>query len=174
MSRVTCGLLFSITAVMLRSIKVVLQDKLLTPSAYSAETGEKQALVKPQIPVEPMHVWALQGLPCIAVSVVYALVTEETSSCVGSLTFGTASLILGTCISAAVLNILGMFIIKQLGGASMQIVGKLNTIMIVAFSVAFLRERLQGKVIVGTCLICCGVAVFEYAEKVERDGAMAS
>lgn len=170
---VACGLLFSMASVLLRSIKVVLQDKLLSPAAYAAKGGEKQALLEPPTPVEPMHVWALQGLPCVAVSVLYAAFTEDFFAFTRALEAGTSLMILATCASACVLNLLGMFVIKQIGGASMQILGKLNTIMIVAFSLAFMHERLQGNVILGTCLICTGVGIFEFAEKAERESEAA-
>jgi hypothetical protein len=39
-----------------------------------------------------------------------------------------------------------MIAIKELGASLMQIVGKLNTVVIVAFSVAFLGESLPGEV----------------------------
>jgi len=162
------GLLFSLASVLLRSIKVVLQDNLLNPTAYIRKGSEKQPL-RPAMPVDPMHVWALQGLPCVVISVVYAAFTEDFRAFARALEFGTSLLVLATCVSACVLNLLGMFVIKQIGGASMQILGKLNTIMVVAFSVAFLRERLQPKVISGTCLICVGVGIFEYAEHKARE-----
>jgi drug/metabolite transporter (DMT)-like permease len=165
---VACGLLFSLASVLLRSIKVVLQDNLMNPSAYARKGSEKQPL-KQAMPVDPMHVWALQGLPCVVISVIYAAFTENFFAFATALEAGTSLLVLATCVSACVLNLLGMFVIKQIGGASMQILGKLNTIMVVAFSVAFLRERLQPKVILGTCLICVGVGIFEYAEHKERE-----
>jgi len=157
-----------LASVLLRSIKVVLQDNLLNPTAYIRKGSEKQPL-RPAMPVDPMHVWALQGLPCVVISVVYAAFTEDFRAFARALEFGTSLLVLATCVSACVLNLLGMFVIKQIGGASMQILGKLNTIMVVAFSVAFLRERLQPKVISGTCLICVGVGIFEYAEHKARE-----
>mmetsp|Transcript_105607 Transcript_105607/g.275772 ORF Transcript_105607/g.275772 Transcript_105607/m.275772 type:complete len:399 (-) Transcript_105607:86-1282(-) len=164
---VAFGLLFSLASVLLRSIKVVLQDNLLNPTAYAREGSEKQPL-QAAMPVDPMHVWALQGLPCVVISVIYAVATEDFFAFARALHVGTSLLVLATCVSACALNLLGMFVIKQIGGASMQILGKLNTIMVVAFSVAFLQERLQPKVIIGTCLICVGVGVFEFAEHQER------
>merc|ERR1712032_453522 len=75
-----------------------------------------------------------------------------------------------TCISASILNIQGMISIKQLGASSMQIVGKLNIIVLVALSMAFFGETFPIEVVVGTFFVLTGVAVFEYGEHSARAG----
>jgi len=159
---VTAGLIFGLGAVLFRSIKVVLQDMLMSPAAYAkADTkplvakGEEEAL-------DPMHVWAIQCPPAILVSVVYACCTESAVDLWARLSPGVIAVALCSCASAAALNILGMYIIKILGGSSMQIMGKLNVIIVVAFSTAFMHETLQANVVLGTCLVVVGVAMFEY------------
>jgi len=74
-------------------------------------------------------------------------------------------MILLTCITATFLNVLGMTTMKQLGASSMQIIGKLNTIILLAFSMGFWGERMPQEVLVGTCFVLAGVAVFEQRGK---------
>ena len=92
--------------------------------------------------LSPMHVWALQAPPCTAWAVVYALLTESPNQAVANTTPQVARMILLTCITATFLNVLGMTTMKQLGASSMQIIGKLNTIILLAFSMGFWGERM--------------------------------
>lgn len=165
---VAAGLIFGLGAVLFRSVKVVLQDMLLTPAAYGASERKSLVTSEDEEPIGPMHCWSLQCPPAILVSVVYAGCTENFAELWARLSPAVVALVLCSCASAAVLNILGMYTIKSLGGSSMQIVGKMNVIVVVAFSVAFLQETIQGKVMLGTALVVAGVAAFEYFQRSEK------
>jgi len=171
---VAAGLTFGLGAVLFRSVKVVLQDMLLTPAAYGA--AERKSLVTngDEEPIGPMHCWSLQCPPAILVCVVYALCMENVVELWARLSPAVVAMILCSCASAATLNILGMYTIKSLGGSSMQIVGKLNVIIVVAFSVAFLQETIQGKVMLGATFVVAGVAVFEYFQHGEKAAPQAT
>ncbi|CAE7346518.1 unnamed protein product [Symbiodinium necroappetens] len=183
---VALGLVFCTASVFLRAAKAVLQDQLLEPTAYEKEAEgvqvdlegqvgqvrspgspspkreDKEALpVSPPSALSPMHVWALQAPPCTAWAVVYALLTESPNQAVAHATPSVARMIFLTCITATFLNVLGMTTMKQLGASSMQIIGKLNTIILLAFSMGFWGERMPQEVLVGTCFVLAGVAVFE-------------
>jgi len=161
------GLTFSVSAVLLRSLKVVLQDKLLNTASYHRNSAQIQ-----DTPLSPMHVWALQAPPCTLISFCYAMMTESFLDALGELSLPTVAMILCTCASASCLNILGMIVIKELGASSMQIVGKLNTIIVVALSVGFLGERLPSEVVAGTCVVLLGVATFEHAQRHGKNGIL--
>jgi len=150
------GLALSMLAVLLRSMKVVLQDKLLAPSAYSDASI-------PEKPLSPMHVWALQAPPCALVSSLYMIATEDVFVAVSTMTPSCFRLILLSCVSASSLNIMGMFTIRNVGASSMQIIGKVNTLIIIAVSVAFFGEELQRLVLLGALLVLTGVGIFEWA-----------
>lgn len=154
------GLAFSTVAILFRSLKVVLQDMLLKPSAYTSQLPTTQDNVKEQ-PLPPMQLLALQSPAGFFVSAIYSLATESPSDAWNRLTPNTALMVLCTCVSASALNILGMRAIRELGASAMQVVGKLNTIVTVALSVAFLGERLPIGVIAGACLVVLGIAIFE-------------
>ncbi|CAJ1344128.1 unnamed protein product [Effrenium voratum] len=155
---VLLGLVLCSISVLLRAVKAVLQDKLLEPAAYDVEKG--QAYAAPSL--EPMHVWALTAPPCTLLALCYALCTESPAQAVTELTLSVGSLVLLSCISATVLNVLGMMTVKQLGASSMQIVGKLNTLVLLALSMGFWGEQMPKEVVLGTFFVLLGVAIFEH------------
>jgi len=156
------GFTLSGISVLLRSSKVVLQDQLLAPAAY-AEDGKNSTEPSPSS-LSFMHVWALQAPPCVIVALSYASCWEDVGKAWNSLSSEIVWLILATCVSATALNLLGMYAIKELGASSMQIIGKLNTIILCSFSVAFLGETLPPQVMVGAFITICGIAYFENAQ----------
>ncbi|CAE7530485.1 unnamed protein product [Symbiodinium natans] len=170
---VALGLIFCTASVFLRAAKAVLQDQLLEPTAYKAENKQNEDKDDKSdleggpppppalIALSPMHVWALQAPPCTLWAVTYALFTESPQQAVAAATPQVAHMILLTCITATILNVLGMTTMKQLGASSMQIIGKLNTIILLAFSMGFWGERLPQEVLIGTCFVLAGVAIFE-------------
>mmetsp|Transcript_1637 Transcript_1637/g.5578 ORF Transcript_1637/g.5578 Transcript_1637/m.5578 type:complete len:367 (-) Transcript_1637:76-1176(-) len=156
------GLVFALAAVVFRSLKTVLQDRVLNAAEY--RRGETKELIGRES-ISPMHLWALQAPPMVLVSLVYALCTESLPSAVRHISLHNIALILVTCVSATALNILGAMTIHALGASLMQVIGKLNIFVTVAFSVAFLGEALPLKVVIGAIIMLLGVVVFEMAEK---------
>jgi len=150
------GIILAAFAVLLRSSKVVMQDQLLEPAAYNSDIKEV-----PAKSLSPMHVWALQAPPCTLVALAFALSSESLLEAWAQFSPRVAGMTFATCVSATVLNLLGMYTIKELGASSMQIVGKLNTIILVSLSVAFLGETLLPTVIVGACFVLAGIGIFE-------------
>ncbi|CAE7489143.1 GONST5 [Symbiodinium necroappetens] len=65
---------------------------------------------------------------------------------------------------AVYLSLMGMVLIKMLGAAAAQIAGKLNILVTVALSSAFLHERLSLGFIVGAAAVLAGAAIFEHAK----------
>eukprot|EP00927_Polykrikos_kofoidii_P062615 TRINITY_DN57417_c0_g1_i1.p1 TRINITY_DN57417_c0_g1~~TRINITY_DN57417_c0_g1_i1.p1 ORF type:complete len:366 (+),score=48.64 TRINITY_DN57417_c0_g1_i1:131-1228(+) len=159
------GLSLSGASVIARSLKVVMQDRLLNASEYGAKGGDDSP---GPVPMGPMHLWALQSTPCLFVAICYSLAVERWSEAWALLTWQVGGLILCTCASATWLNLAGMCIIKDLGASSMQIVGKMNTIVTIALSVALLGEHLPIAVVIGTVVVLFGVSIFEHAETSSR------
>lgn len=157
------GLSFASASMLLRAVKVVLLDHLLDPAAYAKRNGSQEPKEAPPQPVSPLHVWALQAPPSFLVSATYCLSIERVPGAVEAITPTAGWLILGTCASATVLNVVSMHIIKELGASGMQIVGKLNTVIIMAISAQFLGEQLPMMVGVGAGTVVLGVGIFERA-----------
>lgn len=159
------GMTFALAAMGLRSIKVVLQDRILEPAAYTGrEKQENEGPCAPMRPSTPMHVWALQAPPCTLISLGITLCKEDLASAAGHMTSMTGSMILLTCATASVVNLCGMYNVKNLGATFGQVVGQLNTILLVSFSVAFLGETFPPQVVVGTVILLIGVSAYQLAE----------
>lgn len=140
------GLLFCTMSVFLRAVKAVLQDQLLEPTAYASRVDLEQGKggVNGASPpsLSPMHVWALTAPPYTLLAFAYAVTTESLTSAFHELTTTSIFFVLISCLSATILNVLGLMSVKQLGASSMQIVGKLNTIVLLALSMGFWGESM--------------------------------
>lgn len=161
------GFLLSLTSVLCRSIKAVLQDRLLKPRSFGGEASQEQADAdeKGAAAMEPMHVWALQAPPCALVAALCVLgSSERPEQALQQLTPGIAGVVACTCVSSVLLNLSGMMTVRELGASSTQIVGKLNIIITVALAVAFLGESLPAEVLLGSCVVLTGVGIFERGE----------
>merc|ERR1719210_58868 len=66
-----------------------------------------------------------------------------------------------TCIPAFILNFMGGVVLRELGATLQQLIGKLNTLVIAAISMAFMGEHLSKNVLIGTFFVLAGVAIFE-------------
>jgi len=66
---------------------------------------------------------------------------------------------------AVFLTIMGLVVIKMLGASAAQIAGKLNVLITVALSSAFLGESLTGLEILGGAVVLCGAGLFERAQQ---------
>mmetsp|Transcript_9883 Transcript_9883/g.26047 ORF Transcript_9883/g.26047 Transcript_9883/m.26047 type:complete len:405 (-) Transcript_9883:203-1417(-) len=152
------GVILSFVAVMCRSLKAVLQDKLLKPHEYEAVAEQ---------PLAALHVWVVQAPLCAFVATCQALMSESVSEAWHELGFTSGAIIVCTCLSATTLNLLGMVAIKDLGASSMAIIGKLNVVIVVALSVALLGEHVPGLVFLGTGVTLLGVATFEYGNRIQ-------
>merc|ERR1712224_1188733 len=83
---------------------------------------------------DAMHILALQTPPCFILALTYACWSEDVFEAVGSLAVPSARVLVASCASATALNIFGMSVIRDLGGSLMAIVGKLNTVIVMASS----------------------------------------
>lgn len=158
------GLTLAFSSVFFRAVKVVLQDMLLKPSAYL----QKQDMGDLKSSYGAMHVWALQAPPCFIMAAVYATLVEDQHLAWVSLNPGVVTMILATCLSACALNLLAMCAIRDLGGSMMSIVGKLNTVVVMAFSMALLEEQISEIVLLGAGMVLAGVYQFEVEGSAQR------
>lgn len=153
------GISLSLVAVFLRSAKVVFQDMLLNVSAYlrSSEPDGVQSL-------SAMHAWALQAPVMVLVSLAYATCTESHSEALAKASEPRVAIALVmSAVFATMLNITGMIVIKQLGASLMQIIGKLNAVVIVPISFAFFGENFSLLTLAGGATVLLGIVIFERA-----------
>lgn len=174
------GLLFSAGALVMRATRVVLQDSLLSPSAYfgaagtsaspevldapEVKTGVARELRPEEVPLTGLQLLAVQSPAVVAVCMVFAVLTERPAEAWHALTPPIAWMLCLTCVIAVAVNSLGAWVLKELGSTSMQIIGKLNTIVTTAVSLAFFGENLPPMVLVGSAVVLIGVGIFEVGE----------
>merc|ERR1719336_2906434 len=130
------------------------------PLAY--ESSDKGREVEE--PMSVIHVYALTYSGGAFMSLLYSFWTESIVEAWNQLTLPVFGIVMCTAASALVLNFTGGYALADLGASAQQIIGKLNTIVISAFSVAFLGEHLPAIVLAGTALVLFGVAIFERGE----------
>jgi drug/metabolite transporter (DMT)-like permease len=159
------GLIFAFTSLSGRCIKIVLLDYMIAPVAYADNKAEREL----EEPMSVMHVYALTYSGGAFMSLLYSLWTESIVEAWNQLTLPIFGIVMCTAASALVLNFTGGYALADLGASAQQIIGKLNTIVISAFSVAFLGEHLPAVVLLGTACVLCGVAIFERGEHKASD-----
>eukprot|EP00930_Biecheleria_cincta_P101348 TRINITY_DN92987_c0_g1_i1.p1 TRINITY_DN92987_c0_g1~~TRINITY_DN92987_c0_g1_i1.p1 ORF type:complete len:380 (+),score=58.37 TRINITY_DN92987_c0_g1_i1:72-1211(+) len=77
----------------------------------------------------------------------------------------TAAMFLLSIASALYLTFMGVHIVKMLGASAAQIAGKLNVLVTVALSSAFLGEEMTSQFIMGAVLVLAGAATFEFGQE---------
>lgn len=153
------GLVYAFVATLLRSLKAVLADQIMSPGAY-AEPRDSTV----EQPLSALEALALQSPLGALVAGCYALTVESPREAWNSCTPSAGYIVLLSCPLALAVGALGITSISLLGAASAQMVGKLNIVVIMAFSAAFMGEELQAEVVVGTLLVLAGIWAFETTE----------
>mmetsp|Transcript_29738 Transcript_29738/g.69151 ORF Transcript_29738/g.69151 Transcript_29738/m.69151 type:complete len:373 (-) Transcript_29738:189-1307(-) len=153
------GLFFALGALGTRSVRVVLQDSMMSPLAYFRGSSTREEA--PEVPLTGLHLLAAQSPLVIAVSLVFAFITENLKAACTSVTLPIVRMLMVTCVIATTLNFLAICVLKEIGPTSMQIIGKLNSVVTTAVSLAFFGESLPVGVLVGSAIVLTGVAIFE-------------
>jgi drug/metabolite transporter (DMT)-like permease len=182
--RARIGIFISFSATLLRSCKVVFQDLLLNPDDYdkyyaksesrekSRESFKRESLKRESLSsmaspihvvtaLDPMHASALQGPPCICVACLVAFSLESPMLAWALLTPQIGFLVMCTCVTALVLGLGGMILMKDVGANMMQLTGNLNIIVTMAMSMAFLAEVLAIEQLLGAVIVLVGVGIFQ-------------
>lgn len=144
-------------------MKIVLFDNLLAPTEYQQSSNQES--------LSPMHLYTLQAPWCFFTAVLYAVATEDIGEAMHDLLYSRANvapIVAMTCVSAVILNFAGIFVLRDLGASSQQIIGKLNTMCVASLSMGFLGEVLAWKVLLGGLIVLLGVAIFEYGVEHKR------
>lgn len=158
-NKMVYGMICALLSVFGRAFKIVISDWLLSPTAYapSGGTAKEQQL-------SFMHIYVLQFSAGDLVTLLFAFYMEQAEGALkawNSLNSSIALMIFITCVPAFILNFMGGVVLSHLGAPLQQLIGKLNTLVIAAISMAFLGEHLSHNVLVGTGFVLVGVAIFE-------------
>ncbi|CAE7697974.1 GONST5 [Symbiodinium sp. KB8] len=150
------GMSLGVGALFARSVRSVLMDCQM--NEYAADKACPR--------LKPTQVVALASPAVFVLGFALTLILEGWKPYMELLSLNTsAALLLAFSTACAVyLSLMGMVLIKMLGAAAAQIAGKLNILVTVALSSAFLHERLSLGFIVGAAAVLAGAAIFEHAK----------
>jgi len=150
------GMSLGVGALFARSVRSVLMDCQM--NEYAADKACPR--------LRPTQVVALASPAVFVLGFALTLILEGWKPYMEllSLNASTALLLAFSTACAVYLSLMGMVLIKMLGAAAAQIAGKLNILVTVALSSAFLHERLSLGFIVGAAAVLAGAAIFEHAK----------
>lgn len=155
------GLMLCLLSNVCRSVKVTLQQKLLT-----GETRNK---------FDPCALLFWISIPCSAVMFVLSLLTEGIApySRITGCTHGEmSSLLLAivvSCANAGILNLAQLFVTKDLGAVGSQLVAQAKTVLTVLGGMVFFGEVMTMLEIFGFTLALAGVATFSWLEHAGKE-----
>eukprot|EP00930_Biecheleria_cincta_P051516 TRINITY_DN36706_c0_g1_i1.p1 TRINITY_DN36706_c0_g1~~TRINITY_DN36706_c0_g1_i1.p1 ORF type:complete len:380 (-),score=56.19 TRINITY_DN36706_c0_g1_i1:80-1219(-) len=151
------GVSLSVGAMLARSTRTVLLDRQMNTYAGDQDCPRLQ----------PAEVVTMVS-PCV---VVFGSILSLSVEGLGpfkrlpTLEPATAAMLVLSAASAVYLTFMGMVVVKMLGASAAQIAGKLNVLVTVALSSAFLGEEMTLQFVVGAALVLAGAATFEFGQK---------
>jgi len=149
------GLLACIGGVIGRGIKSTLQHSLMGGSAWKS--------------MDPIEVAVWTSLTCLVMMAVWSAFTEGLAPCYEILSLPTFLAVLYTCAGASILNIAALFVLRELGPVTQQVVGQLKGILAILGSVAAFGETVTLQQIVGYSFLIAGIAWYNKADMDIKD-----
>lgn len=136
------GVIFCIASVVFRAVKAQLQSLLMAPGAMSQT-------------FDPLELTLWTACLTFAVMITWSAVTEGLAPWKEFLNMGTVIAVLITCVNAVVLNVSGLFVMKELGPVAQQIIGNMKGVVACLGAVAAFGETITFQQIsgYGICII---------------------
>jgi len=141
----TMGCIFSLLATLLRSVKAVLQQILMV--------GENSKF-------GPFELLAWISVPSVVLMLSWSMATEGLEPYSMLAKPSSYHLILSislTCVNACILNVMGTFVVKDLGAVGAQLTGQLKGVLTVLGGMAMLHETVYPQQAIGYGLVLLGV-----------------
>jgi len=154
------GIGLGISAMLARSVRTVLIDCQMNVYAKDADCPK----------LSPIELAALLSPSIMCMGILNAVVVEGVDGFKQLLApwhlslYALSMLILSTT-TAVYLTIMGLVLVKLLGASAAQIAGKLNILVTIALSSAFLGESLSALEILGGVIVLIGATIFEFWSK---------
>lgn len=152
----TLGFLLAFAAAALRALKSALQHELMD----SRDSSRK--------PMAPVDLLAWMSLPALLVLLVWSILSEGTApfARLASKEWLPITWAVGiSCINAMMLNVLGLFVIKDLGALGGSITAQLKGFLTIFGGAALFGESIRYMEISGYCIIILGAYWFTRAEQ---------
>merc|ERR1719230_844358 len=102
------------------------------------------------VPVE-VAVWT--SLTCLVMMATLSALTEGLEPCQKIFNLNTFIAVVWTCVGASILNIAALFVLRELGPVTQQVVGQLKGILAICGAVALQGESLTLQQIVGYTIL---------------------
>eukprot|EP00927_Polykrikos_kofoidii_P082826 TRINITY_DN8335_c0_g1_i1.p1 TRINITY_DN8335_c0_g1~~TRINITY_DN8335_c0_g1_i1.p1 ORF type:complete len:476 (-),score=45.29 TRINITY_DN8335_c0_g1_i1:189-1571(-) len=146
----TLGIMLIIMAITLRSLKAVLQQRVMT-----METRERFD------PVTLMMWSCMIGCVELVCMSIFTEGARPINALVASPNPGPLLRAIGvSCVVAVALNMLALFVIEELGAVGMQVVSQMKSMLVVMGAVALLHESLTVQQSIGFLLVLFGIFLY--------------
>jgi len=139
-------------AVLARAAKAQLQNRLLKGSHVTEE-------------LEPVALAVWVSVVCFIILAVWSAATEGAAPLRQIWDFGTCLAILATMITASVLNIVALFVLRDLGPVAQQIVGNFKGVLSCLAAVAAFGEQISSQQILGYGIMIMGSAWYNVVDR---------
>merc|ERR1719231_962638 len=126
--------------------------------------------------MDPIEVAVWTSLTCLVLMGAWSAVTEGLEPFSKIFVLPTFLAVLYTCIGASILNIAALFVLRELGPVTQQIVGQLKGILAIVGSVATLGEQVTLQQAAGYTILLSGIYWYnkeDMAIKEEKKNALA-
>lgn len=170
-SRHWVGVGFSLASMLLRSLKTVVLERSLRGGVGEGKRGDGAAAAAASLELPALHPWQMLVMQTPGTALVLLLVASvDPDGLRGPLrvlanTDGERAWlmyvgVLANVVAAGCLSCVGMLVLQRLGATAMQIVGKTNTFVVMAFSAAYGGETLAAGEIIGAALVLLSAYLF--------------
>jgi drug/metabolite transporter (DMT)-like permease len=157
---VLLGIGLGVSAMLVKSIRTVLIDTQMNVYEGDADCPK----------LSPLELAALLSPLIMCLGILNALIVEGFSGykellAPWNMSFHAGSLLFLSSVCAVYLTIMGFYLVKLLGASAAQIAIKLNILVTIALSSAFLGESLSILEIIGAITVLVGATIFEQSPK---------
>jgi len=149
------GLAACLAGVLGRGAKSTLQHSLMGGSAWKS--------------MDPIEVAVWTSLTCLVLMATWSALTEGMEPFQKIVNLPTFIAVLWTCAGASILNIAALFVLRELGPVTQQVVGQLKGILAILGAVAAFGEVITMQQIVGYSLLIAGIAWYNKTDMDIKD-----
>lgn len=166
------GVFLSLSSMICRSLKNVLMERNMNGSGSNSEVGgvfrEPDPILNPGEMIvlqTPLVALVLLVMSCFTKAGVRGPIHQILySDHSGFIAFG----VFVNATSASLLNFAGMYILRSIGATSMQLVGKCNTFVVLAFSAAYFGEIVSLAEVAGAGIVLWALWLFATTQKKKK------
>merc|ERR1719197_275966 len=119
--------------------------------------------------MDPIEVAVWTSLTCLVLMGIWSAFTEGLAPCYEIFSLPVVLAVLYTCVGASILNIAALFVLRELGPVTQQVVGQLKGILAILGSVAAFGETVTMQQIIGYSFLIAGIAWYNKTDMDIKD-----